>query len=52
MDSTKQIPDSTHPNLNSLNQVSCLLETHLTYDQTPINDDKKSIISKDTMICI
>ena len=52
VDIRKHIPDSTHPNLNSWNQVPYLLEIHLTYDQTTINDDNNSIISKDTMICI
>ena len=52
VDIFKYIHDSTHPNLNSMNQVPYLLEIHLTYDQTAINDNKNSIISKDTMICI
>jgi hypothetical protein len=33
VDIFKHIPDSTHPNLNSMNQVPYLLEIHLTYDQ-------------------
>jgi hypothetical protein len=48
----KHIPDSTLPNLNSMNQVPYLLEIHLTNDQTAINDDNNPIIFKDTMICI
>ena len=52
VDIFKHIPNSTIPNLNSMNQVPYLLEIHLTYDQTTINDNNKSIISKDTIICI
>ena len=52
VDIRKHIPDSTYPNLNLCNQVPYLLEIHLTYDQIAINDDNKSIISKDTMLCI
>ena len=48
----KHIPNSTHPNLNLLNQIPYLLEIHLTYDKTTINDDNNSIISKDTMTCM
>jgi hypothetical protein len=52
VDIFKYIHDSTHPNLNSMNQVPYLLEIHLTHDQTAINDDNNSIIFKNTMICI
>jgi hypothetical protein len=52
MDIFKNIHDSLHPNLNSMDQVPYLKEIHLTFNQTAINEDKKSIISKDTMICI
>ena len=52
VDIRKHIPNSTHPNLNSWNQTPYLLEIHLTYDQTAINDDNNSIISKDAMIYI
>jgi hypothetical protein len=52
VDIRKHIPDSTHPNLNLWNQVPYLLDIHLTYDQTAINDDNNSIISKYTMLCI
>jgi hypothetical protein len=50
VDIRKHIHDSTHPNLNLWNQVSYLLEIHLTYIQTIINDNNNSIISIDTMI--
>jgi hypothetical protein len=52
VDIRKHIPHSTHPNLNLWNQVPYLLEIHLTYLQTAINDNNNSIISIDTMICM
>jgi hypothetical protein len=52
VDIFKHIPDSTFPNLSSMNQVPYLMEIHLTNDQTAMNDDNSPIIFKDTMICI
>ena len=50
VDIRKQRPDSTHPNLNLWNQIPYLLEIHLAYIQTTINDNNNSIIFIDTMI--
>ena len=52
MDIFKHILDSTHSNLNSMNQVPYLLEIHLTNDQNAMDDDNNPIIFKDIMICI
>ena len=52
VDIFKHIPDSTLPNLSSMNQVPYLLEIHLTYLQTASNENNNSIISIGKMICI
>ena len=38
MDILKNIHDSSHPNLNTKNQVPYLMGNNLTFDQTAINE--------------
>jgi hypothetical protein len=38
MDIFKNIHDSLHPNLKTMNQVPYLMGNHLTFDQTSINE--------------
>ena len=39
MDIFKNILDSLHLNLKTMNQVTYLMRNHLTFDQTAINED-------------